>query len=96
MFAAFSEFEAGHIKGAVNLPESTFDEWVNPFIEKTPPETPIITYCAGGSCQLAVKLAEKLMLVGFEKVYHLVDGWGKWRAAGMPIATGPQKNAASD
>lgn len=82
------EYEAGHIKGAVNLPEATFDEWIGAFIENTPPETPIITYCAGGACQLAPKLAEKLMMVGFEKVYYLIDGWGKWQAAGMPVSSG--------
>ena len=90
------EFEAGHIRGAVNLPETAFDEWIGDFVEKTPPETLIITYCAGGSCQLAPKLAEKLIMVGFERVHYLIDGWGKWQAAGMPVDYGPQQNAASD
>ena len=83
------EFEAGHIGGAVNLPESAFDQWIGEFIENTPPETPIITYCAGGACQLAPKLAEKLQMVGFERAYYLIDGWGKWQAIGMPIVSGP-------
>ena len=80
-----NEFNSGHIKGAVNLPEGQFDQWIAAFLEKTDPGVTIITYCEGYYCPLAKKLAAKLMMAGFENVYHLPDGWGNWNKFRMPI-----------
>jgi rhodanese-related sulfurtransferase len=80
-----NEFNSGHIKGAVNLPEGQFDQWIGAFLENTDPGVTIITYCEGYYCPLAKKLAAKLMMAGFENVYHLPDGWGNWNKFRMPI-----------
>ena len=84
------DYAAGHIAGAVNVPEPRFDEMIGPFLESTAPETLIITYCDGANCPLSKNLAGKLKLLGFEKVYQLPDGWGKWRAYRMPIEKGEE------
>lgn len=83
-----NEFNSGHIKGAVNLPEGQFDQWIGAFLENTDPGVTIITYCEGYYCPLAKKLALKLMMAGFENVYHLPDGWGNWNKFRMPIEIG--------
>ena len=83
-----ADYAAGHIQGAVNLPDHRFDEKIGPFLEATVPETPIITYCDGINCPLSKDLAEKLVLMGFENVYHLPDGWASWQAHRMPIEKG--------
>jgi rhodanese-related sulfurtransferase len=80
-----SEFDSGHIQGAVNLPEAQFDQRIGGFLEKTDPQVSIITYCAGYYCRLAERLAEKLILAGFENVYYLPDGWGNWNKFRMPV-----------
>jgi rhodanese-related sulfurtransferase len=80
-----ADYSAGHIAGAVNLPDQQFDEHIGPFLEATAADTRIITYCDGESCPLSERLAEKLSFAGFEKVFHLKNGWGEWKARGLPV-----------
>jgi rhodanese-related sulfurtransferase len=77
-------FSAGHIKGAHNYPEKAFDHWIDNLLTEVDPEAKIITYCDGTECPLAENLAQKLWLLGYENVYHLRDGWGRWKARGLP------------
>ena len=83
-----NDYNRGHIKGAVNLPVEQFDRWIGEFLEKTDPGVTIITYCEGYYCPLAKDLAFKLIMAGFENVYHLPDGWGNWNKNRMPVETG--------
>lgn len=82
------EYKSGHIRGALSLPEGEFDEWIGPFLDTTDPEANVITYCEGYYCPQAKKLAEKLILAGFQNVYYLPDGWGNWNKNRMPVETG--------
>ncbi|MFZ0131626.1 MAG: rhodanese-like domain-containing protein [Desulfobacterales bacterium] len=84
-----ADYQAGHIQDAVNVPDLDFDRYIGPFLEKTPAEAVLITYCEGESCVLSKSLADKLVLAGFEKVFHLGDGWGQWKKRGLPTASGP-------
>ena len=83
-----NEFNSGHIKGALNLPEGQFDRWIGAFLEKTDPGVTIITYCEGYYCPLAKDLGLKLVMAGFENVYYLPDGWGNWNKFRMQVETG--------
>jgi rhodanese-related sulfurtransferase len=83
-----ADFAAGHIEGAVSLPEHDLDAWAGAFIARTDPGTAIITYCDGAGCPLARSLAEKLVELGFADTRYLNDGWGKWREQGLPVAAG--------
>ena len=85
-----ADYRAGHIKGAVNIPDLNFENHIGSFLEKTPAETVLITYCEGDSCTLSKSLAEKLSLAGFENVFHLQNGWGQWRERGLPTASGSE------
>ncbi len=82
------DYAAGHIEGAACLALNRFEEWVDEFIDRTAPETLIITYCDGVTCALARALAERLYLVGFENVRYLENGWSRWREADLPTQTG--------
>lgn len=81
-------YTEGHIQGAVSFPDQRFDELIVPFLEKIDPKTVLVTYCEGEACHLSTSLAEKLMLAGFENVFHLRDGWGRWKKGGLPSETG--------
>lgn len=83
-----ADYRAGHINGAVNIPDLDFENHIGSFLEKTAAETVLITYCEGDSCTLSKSLAEKLSLTGFENVFHLKNGWGQWKERGLPIARG--------
>jgi rhodanese-related sulfurtransferase len=82
------DYAAGHIKGAVNLPEQETDRWLNKIIMKEEADRLIITYCDGQHCPLAQRLAQKLYLAGFENVYYLPDGWKRWQDYKMPTEKG--------
>jgi len=79
------DYALGHIAGAVSFPDRQFDDRIGPFLENTPPEVKLITYCEGERCALSKSLAEKLSLAGYEKVYLLVDGWGQWKKLKLPV-----------
>lgn len=83
-------YEEGHIEGALHLDPYTFDQWADTLIAAISPDQPIITYCEGPNCALSHELAEKLTWLGFERVYYLVDGWGKWKANGLPVDKTPE------
>jgi rhodanese-related sulfurtransferase len=81
------EYLAGHVKGALNLPDHQFDEWIDDFLSRTDPDTEIITYCDGEDCLLGHYVAEKLYQLGFERVSYLVNGWTKWQESASPVVS---------
>ena len=85
-----ADYRAGHIKGAVNIPDLDFENHIGSFLEKTAADTVLINYCEGDACTLSISLAEKLSLSGFESVFHLKNGWGQWKERGLPIASGQE------
>ncbi len=82
------EYREGHIDGAISIPDQRFDDYIGPFMAANPPETLLITYCEGKACILSQDLAEKLILAGFDNVFHLRDGWGEWERNGLPVSRG--------
>ena len=85
---AAADFAAGHIRGALNGPDHEFDRWIEGFIAATEPETVIVAYCEGSRCELSKSLVEKLQSLGYANARYLPDGWGQWKAQGLPTETG--------
>jgi rhodanese-related sulfurtransferase len=79
------DYQQGHIKGAVSLPVGQVEEGLAAFLERYPPETPIVTYCSGRTCEDSHHLAEFLMEVGYEKINVFIDGFPGWEAEGHPV-----------
>lgn len=80
-----SEYAQGHIKGAVSLPWQDAHERFMGVAPRLEGEKTIICYCDGESCELSHELALFLSDLGFENVRVLVNGWTKWRDAGLPV-----------
>ncbi len=76
-----SEFAAGHILGAKNLPLSQLkDQLPNDAKNK---ETPVILVCASGMrSRSAVAIAKQL---GYSRAQSLAGGMGAWRGANLPV-----------
>lgn len=78
------EFAQGYLKNAINIniSDPTFFEQM----AKYDKNKPIFLYCLSGSRSnyAAVKMRE----MGYAKVYNLLGGIIKWRAAGLPEQTG--------
>jgi len=77
-------YRMGHIKGAMHLDPYEFDAWSGNFFSQFSADTLIITYCDGAMCPLSSELAEKLIALGYEKVFILKNGWHLWKAAHLP------------
>lgn len=82
-----SQYDQGHIKGAVNLPWQEVDERFMEVADRLEGGKTIICYCDGKYCELSHDLALFLADMGFEDAKVLVDGWTKWRKAGLPAKT---------
>ncbi len=81
------DFAEGHIKGAINIPEYSFDK-SNPILKSIPKNKTIITYCGGDDCEMSEKLAEYFYELGYRNVFIFFGGWNEWQAANYPTGTG--------
>ncbi len=81
------DYLAGHVKGAINLPDRHFDELIDDFLSRTDTDVEIITYCDGKDCPLGHDVAEKLYQLGFERVSYLVNGLTKWQKSALPVVS---------
>jgi rhodanese-related sulfurtransferase len=84
------DYVQGHIQGARSLPRQELDLKFIDVTKDLEPETPIITYCDGETCELSHDLALFLRDAGFVNTQVLVNGWSLWQLAGMPVQSGMQ------
>lgn len=62
------DYEAGHLKGAVNITPDTIDEKIS----EVPKDKPVYTYCYSGN--KSYEVANKLSEAGYENVNNSLDG----------------------
>ncbi len=74
------EYEAGHIPGAVSVPLDDLEQKLS----EIPREQPVVAYCRGPYCVLAVQAVELLRQHGFS-ARRLQDGFPEWREDGFPV-----------
>ena len=82
---SIEDYQEGHIKGAVSLPVGQVEEKLSEFLDHYPPETAIITYCSGRTCQDSHRLAEVFMEMGYENINVFIDGFPGWENEGHPV-----------
>jgi ArsR family transcriptional regulator len=78
------EFALGHLPGARNVPLSRLARQLSKLDRKTE----IVAYCRGPWCVLSFEAVAQLRKLGF-KARRLQDGLPEWKAAGLPVETGP-------
>lgn len=76
-----SEFAAGHVDGAVNIPVADLASR----LRDLPPDTEVVAYCRGPYCVMASTAVAQLREAGITAV-RLEGGLPEWRAAGRPVA----------
>lgn len=74
------EFAAGHLVGAVNVPLSKLED----YLEQLPTEREVIAYCRGPYCALAFDAVARLRESGYQ-ARRLEGGYPEWAAAGLPV-----------
>jgi rhodanese-related sulfurtransferase len=78
---AFSE---GHIPGAMNVPYDKLTDYYETITSTVIPDTLIVCYCWGPTCDFSDNLASELALMGFTNVVIFRGGWEEWEKAGYP------------
>lgn len=74
-----SEWDAGHVPGAMHIPYEELSERAH----ELPHGRPIVTYCAGG---IRSSLAASILESGGRTVANLRGGFTAWRNAELPIS----------
>jgi len=75
-----AEFQAGHLPYAQSMP---LDE-LRKRLAGLPHDKPVVAYCRGPFCLMAVEAVELLRKEGFQAI-RLEDGVAEWRAYGLPV-----------
>ena len=77
-----SEYDSGHIKGAVSIPGGELSDR----LDELPTDTPIVVYCSGSSCNTSGAAAQLLAANGFDQVYDVAGiGVIEWEQKGYPM-----------
>ena len=76
-----SEYAAGHILGAKNVPLARIEEGANDLARRK--EKPLVVYCDTGN--RASKALGALKKQDFARVVNLSGGLGAWQQAGLPV-----------
>jgi rhodanese-related sulfurtransferase/DNA-binding transcriptional ArsR family regulator len=83
-----AEYAAGHIAGAVSVPVDELQRR----LKQLPKSKEYVAYCRGPYCVYADRAVELLRARG-RRARRLVEGFPEWRAAGLPVAQGPEPGA---
>jgi rhodanese-related sulfurtransferase len=83
---------SGHIEGAINIPYKDFEDKYLLVADFLPLDMEIIVYCSGSDCNASNMVAKNLINLGYNNVKVFKEGWGKWEAAGYPIAKGKKED----
>jgi rhodanese-related sulfurtransferase/predicted transcriptional regulator len=82
------EYVAGHIAGAVSVPVDDLQHRLRQLTKGKE----YVAYCRGPYCVYADRAVELLRARG-RRARRLADGFPEWRAAGLPVAQGPEPGA---
>ncbi len=82
------EFAELHVPKALNITPDMMAAGVAEKVAGLAKDREIVVYCGQVSCDLALKVAEKLQALGFTRVTAYVGGFRAWDEAGYPADTG--------
>jgi len=82
------EFAELHVPKALNITPDMVEAGLAGKVAGLARDREIVVYCGQVSCDLALKVAEKLQTLGFTRVQAYVGGFRAWDEAGYPADTG--------
>jgi 3-mercaptopyruvate sulfurtransferase SseA len=83
------DYNAGHIKGAINIPYEEFhkkskEERIE-MLKGYNKNGIIVCYCIGGDCEMSIDLAYDIARLGFTSMNIYLGGYKEWEDAGYPV-----------
>jgi len=78
---AKSEYDTGHIPGALSMTETD----VAARARRLPKRRPVVVYCYCGEWETSTRAAVQLQILGFTDVSALEGGFRAWVAADLPV-----------
>lgn len=82
------EFHELHVPNSLNITPGMVAAGVAEKVAGLAKDREIVVYCGQVSCDLALKVAEKLQSLGFTRVTAYIGGFRAWDEAGYPADTG--------
>ena len=82
------EFNELHVPKSLNITPDMVEAGVAEKVAGLARDREIVVYCGQVSCDLALKVAEKLQSLGFTRVTAFIGGFRAWDEAGYPADTG--------
>jgi rhodanese-related sulfurtransferase len=73
-----SEYDEGHIPTAMSVSIQNFEESFPMIAPMLYPDTPLVVYCNGPTCDDALRLIERMREIGFEGALLYLDGMEGW------------------
>jgi rhodanese-related sulfurtransferase len=80
-----SEYEQGHIPGAINIPYDRIPEYFDVLTSQVPMDAHVVVYCRSLTCDFSDQLATELKIIGYKNISVFSGGWDQWTTAGYPI-----------
>ncbi|MCE5315754.1 MAG: rhodanese-like domain-containing protein [Parachlamydia sp.] len=82
--ARTKEFDDGNrLPGAKFMPYTAPDKDIQAAIPSH--DTPVIVYCSNGHCPASKFLADRLLDLGYTKIYKYPEGIADWTKRGYPV-----------
>ncbi len=85
-----SDFDAGHIQGAISLPPSTTPERISRTLNGIPTDRTIVVYCQSRSCPFSGVVGRNLYDLGYRNLALYANGWVEWESLESRGATSPR------
>lgn len=82
------EFNELHVPKSLNITPDMVEAGLAEKVAGLARDREIVVYCGQVSCDLALKVAEKLQSLGFTRVTAFIGGFRAWDEAGYPADTG--------
>jgi rhodanese-related sulfurtransferase len=81
-----SDFEFGHIAGAINIPEERLEKQFPAFRERLASARAIVVYCKSEDCGKSLWAAIRLRNEGLMQTKIYPAGWNQWSTSDLPVS----------